>query len=76
MLTKSGGGRSAVDIATAVLLPTIALLELVDGEYRPLAAAAAGTTFGTNRPLDFSVDPADLLDDEASTEEDALRGDG
>ncbi|GIJ77045.1 Endonuclease, Uma2 family (restriction endonuclease fold) [Micromonospora phaseoli] len=120
VLTRSGGGRSAVDIATAVLLgeivspgnrrkdvidrpreyaaagvpfflrvdlrnrvPTVALLELVDGEYRPLAAAAAGTTFVMNRPFDFSVDPADLLDDEAPTgeadetaeaEEDAPRG--
>lgn len=53
-----------VDLRNRV--PTVALYELVDGEYRPLAAAAAGSTFTMVRPFDFSVDPADLLDDEAS----------
>lgn len=53
-----------VDLRNRV--PTLALYELVDGEYRPLAAAAAGSTFTMVRPFDFSVDPADLLDDEAT----------
>ncbi|WFE44454.1 Uma2 family endonuclease [Verrucosispora sp. WMMD1129] len=61
-----------VDLRNRV--PTIALLELVDGEYRPLAAAAAGTTFVMNRPFDFSVDPADLLDDEAPQDADSPEG--
>ncbi|MGY4912233.1 Uma2 family endonuclease [Micromonospora aurantiaca (nom. illeg.)] len=102
VLRSSGGGRSAVDIAEAVLLgeivspgnrckdvidrpreyaaagvpyvlrvdlrnrvPALALYELVDGEYRPLSAAAAGTTFVMRQPFEFSVDPADLLDEEA-----------
>jgi Uma2 family endonuclease len=52
-----------VDLRNRV--PTIALYELAEGEYRPLAAAAAGTTFVMKRPFEFSVDPADLLDDEA-----------
>ncbi|WP_157756638.1 Uma2 family endonuclease [Plantactinospora sp. KBS50] len=43
---------------------TVALFELVEGESRPLAAAAAGTTFVMRQPFDFSVDPADLLDEE------------
>ncbi|KIR65579.1 Uma2 family endonuclease [Micromonospora haikouensis] len=52
-----------VDLRNRV--PTLALYELVDGEYRPLAAAAAGSTFTMSRPFEFTVDPADLLDDEA-----------
>ncbi|MER5704298.1 Uma2 family endonuclease [Micromonospora sp. NPDC002296] len=52
-----------VDLRNRV--PTLALFELLEGEYRPLAAAAAGTTFVMTRPFEFSVDPADLLDDEA-----------
>ncbi|MBF5029633.1 MULTISPECIES: Uma2 family endonuclease [unclassified Micromonospora] len=52
-----------VDLRNRV--PALALYELVDGEYRPLAAAAAGTTFVMRQPFEFSVDPADLLDEEA-----------
>ncbi|MEU0150693.1 hypothetical protein [Micromonospora fulviviridis] len=50
-------------------VPALALYELVDGEYRPLAAAAAGATFVMRQPFEFSVDPADLLDEEAPEEE-------
>ncbi|MDI5939347.1 MULTISPECIES: hypothetical protein [Micromonospora] len=46
-------------------MPTLPLYELVDGEYRPLAVAAAGSTFTMIRPFGFTVDPADLLGDEA-----------
>jgi Uma2 family endonuclease len=51
-----------VDLRNRV--PTIALFELLDGEYRPLSAAAAGTTFVVSVPFEFSMDPADLLDEE------------
>lgn len=56
-----------VDLRNRV--PAMALYELVEGEYRPLAAAAAGTTFVMRQPFEFSVDPAELLDEEAPTEE-------
>jgi Uma2 family endonuclease len=46
-------------------VPAIALFELVDGEYQPVAAAAAGSTFTMTQPFPFSIDPADLLDEEA-----------
>ncbi|GHJ13342.1 Uma2 family endonuclease [Micromonospora sp. AKA38] len=52
-----------VDLRNRV--PALALYELVDDDYRPLAAAAAGTTFVMRQPFEFSVDPADLLDEEA-----------
>ncbi|MFG2046240.1 Uma2 family endonuclease [Micromonospora sp. NPDC048935] len=102
VLRNSGGGRTTVPVAEAVLLgeivspgnrrkdvidrpreyaavgvpfflrvdlrnrvPTIALFELVDGEYRPLAAAAAGSTFAVVEPFEFAIDPAELLDEEA-----------
>jgi Uma2 family endonuclease len=52
-----------VDLRNRV--PTLALFELSDGEYRPVAAAAAGTRFVMREPFEFSIDPADLLDDEA-----------
>ncbi|SCG69335.1 Putative restriction endonuclease [Micromonospora echinaurantiaca] len=58
-----------VDLRNRV--PTIALFELADGEYRPLSAAAAGTVFTMTTPFDFAVDPADLLDEEAPAEESA-----
>lgn len=45
-------------------MPAIVLYELVDGEYRPVSAAAAGTTFVMKDPFEFSIDPAALLDDE------------
>jgi Uma2 family endonuclease len=102
VLRVSGGGRTTVDVADAVLLgevvsrgnrrkdvidrprqyaaagvpwflrvdlrnrvPALALHELSDGEYRPVAAAAAGTTFVMKEPFEFSIDPADLLDEAA-----------
>ncbi|MFI7214646.1 Uma2 family endonuclease [Micromonospora maritima] len=52
-----------VDLRNRV--PALALYELVDGEYRPLSAAAAGTTFVMRQPFEFAIDPADLLDEEA-----------
>ncbi|MBM0234096.1 hypothetical protein JNW91_20955 [Micromonospora sp. STR1_7] len=51
-----------VDLRNRV--PTMALFELVDGEYRPLAAAAAESTFAMREPFDFSIDPAELLDED------------
>ncbi|MEE6261008.1 Uma2 family endonuclease [Plantactinospora sonchi] len=56
-----------VDLRNRV--PTIALFELVDGEYRPQAAAAAGTTFVMRNPFEFSIDPGDLLGEEAPPED-------
>ncbi|MBM7493023.1 hypothetical protein JOD64_004245 [Micromonospora luteifusca] len=44
--------------------PTIALFELVSGEYRLLAAAAAGSDFAMREPFEFAIDPAELLDEE------------
>ncbi|MFV2017056.1 hypothetical protein [Micromonospora sp. LOL_023] len=38
---------------------------MADGEYRPVAAAAAGTMFVMKEPFEFSIDPADLLDEAA-----------
>ncbi|NJP31782.1 hypothetical protein [Micromonospora thermarum] len=55
-----------VDLRNRV--PTIALFELAVGEYRPLSAAAAGSAFVMTRPFAFSVDPADLLDEDAPEE--------
>ncbi|MGC3860203.1 hypothetical protein ACPSM1_08455 [Micromonospora chersina] len=56
-----------VDLRNRV--PTIALYELFEGEYRPLAAAAAGTSFVMRKPFEFTIDPADLLGEEAPEEE-------
>jgi len=44
-------------------VPTIVLHELIDGEYRPALACAAGTTFDMVEPFRFSIDPGELLDD-------------
>ena len=44
-------------------VPTMLLQELVDGQYRPVLACAAGTTFAMTEPFAFSVDPGELLDD-------------
>lgn len=44
-------------------VPTIVLHELIDGEYEPVLACAAGTTFAMSEPFAFSIDPAELLDD-------------
>ncbi|MCY1145242.1 Uma2 family endonuclease [Actinoplanes sp. Pm04-4] len=45
-------------------VPGLVLHELVDGEYRPTVAAAAGSVFSMTEPFDFSIDPADLMDEE------------
>ena len=50
-----------VDLRNRV--PAILLQELADGEYRPMVAAGAGTMFVMKEPFEFSIDPADLLDD-------------
>lgn len=44
-------------------VPVVALHSLVDGEYRPVAAAAAGTRFVMREPFAFEIDPVDLLDE-------------
>jgi len=44
-------------------VPTIVLHELIDGEYEPVLACAAGTTFAMSEPFPFSIDPGELLDD-------------
>ena len=44
-------------------VPALALFELLDGEYQPVVAAAAGGLFVMKEPFEFSIDPADLLDD-------------
>jgi Uma2 family endonuclease len=44
-------------------VPSIVLHELIDGEYQPVLACAAGTTFAMTEPFPFSIDPAALLDD-------------
>jgi len=44
-------------------VPAIVLHELIDGEYEPVVACAAGTTFAMTEPFPFSIDPGDLLDD-------------
>jgi Uma2 family endonuclease len=46
-------------------VPGLALYELVEREYQPVSVAAAGTMFVMKEPFEFSIDPADLLDDEA-----------
>ena len=45
-------------------IPSLVLHNLVDGEYRPVIAAAAGDLFAMTAPFEFSVDPGDLLDAE------------
>jgi Uma2 family endonuclease len=55
-------------------VPAIVLYELVDGEYRPVSAAAAGTTFVMKEPFEFSIDPATLLDDEVPGEDEVPDG--
>ncbi|MFJ6164630.1 hypothetical protein ACIQH6_05870 [Micromonospora orduensis] len=61
-----------VDLRNRV--PTIALYELTEGEYRPVAAAAAGTRFVMREPFEFSIDPADLLGEEAVPDEPGEEG--
>jgi Uma2 family endonuclease len=45
-------------------VPAVALHELAEGEYRPVVVAAAGGIFAMTMPFVFTIDPADLLDDE------------
>ncbi|GGM29643.1 Uma2 family endonuclease [Micromonospora yangpuensis] len=52
-----------VDLRNRV--PTIVLFELVDGEYRPQSAAAAGMSFVMREPFEFTIDPGALLGEEA-----------
>ncbi|MGC4770557.1 Uma2 family endonuclease [Micromonospora sp. DT44] len=61
-----------VDLRNRV--PTIALYELTEGEYRPVAAAAAGTRFVMREPFEFSIDPADLLGEEAAPDQPGAEG--
>ncbi|MEV4478735.1 Uma2 family endonuclease [Micromonospora coxensis] len=61
-----------VDLRNRV--PTMALYELTDGEYRPVSAAAAGTTFVMREPFEFSIDPSDLLGEEAPPEDPDTEG--
>jgi Uma2 family endonuclease len=44
-------------------VPAVVLHQLIDGEYTPIVAAAAGTTFTMKEPFEFSIDPGHLLDD-------------
>jgi Uma2 family endonuclease len=98
VLRRSGGGRSTMPIAEAVLLgeilssgsrrkdlmdrpreyaeagvpfflrvdfrnrlPGLVLHKLVNGDYQPVVAAAAGGIFAMTEPFEFSIDPAQLL---------------
>ncbi|MBM2617636.1 Uma2 family endonuclease [Actinoplanes sp. LDG1-06] len=45
-------------------VPSLVLHRLIDGDYRPIVAAAAGTTFTMSDPFAFAIDPADLMDSE------------
>ena len=45
-------------------IPSLVLHELVDGEYLPVVATAAGGTFAMREPFAFTIDPDDLLDEE------------
>lgn len=40
--------------------PVVLLHELIDGEYRPVSAAAAGSMFRMSEPFAFEIDPAVL----------------
>jgi Uma2 family endonuclease len=42
-------------------LPGLVLHKLADGEYQPIAVAAAGGIFTMHEPFAFAVDPGDLL---------------
>ena len=56
-----------VDLRNRV--PTMALFELIEGEYTAGGAAAAGSRFAMMEPFAFAIDPADLLDEEAPPED-------
>jgi len=45
-------------------IPSLVLHELTDAGYRPVVAAAAGSSFAMTAPFEFAVDPGDLLDPE------------
>jgi hypothetical protein len=45
-------------------VPALILHELVDAEYQPVVAAAAGGIFAMKDPFEFSIDPRGLLDEE------------
>jgi hypothetical protein len=49
-------------VETRNRVPGLVLHELRDGEYQPVAAAAAGTAFVMREPFAFTVDPGELLD--------------
>jgi Uma2 family endonuclease len=49
-------------------LPSLVLHELVNGEYQPVTAAAAGGTFAMKKPFEFAIDPAELLAELADDE--------
>ncbi|MEU5939256.1 hypothetical protein ABZ807_08685 [Micromonospora sp. NPDC047548] len=55
-----------VDLRNRV--PIIALFALIEGEYRPVSAAGAGTPFVMREPFDLTIDPAVLLGEEAPPE--------
>jgi Uma2 family endonuclease len=44
-------------------IPEIVLFELIEGAYRPIVTAAGDTRFSMTEPFEFSIDPAELLDD-------------
>jgi Uma2 family endonuclease len=45
-------------------VPAMVLHRLIDGEYKPVVVAAAGSLFEMTEPFEFAIDPADLLEDE------------
>lgn len=51
-------------------VPALALHELIDGDYQPVVAAAAGTIFEMKEPFAFAIDPGELLDDPAERSDD------
>ncbi|WBB70404.1 Uma2 family endonuclease [Micromonospora sp. WMMD812] len=57
-----------VDLRNRV--PSLALSELTEGEYPPVAAAA-GRPFQMRQPFAFAIDPAELLDEAAAEPENA-----
>ncbi|GHJ49780.1 hypothetical protein Cs7R123_71220 [Catellatospora sp. TT07R-123] len=44
-------------------VPSLVLHELIDGAYRTVASATAGSTFVMREPFAFEIDPAVLLDE-------------
>ncbi|GIE93604.1 hypothetical protein [Paractinoplanes rishiriensis] len=60
------GGRRAFFLRVEFRnrVPAMVLHELVDSEYQPVVAAAAGGMFRMTQPFAFEIDPAGPLDDE------------